>query len=245
MIWHHLVQALLIAKGITHLPHVSINLMLTLAVANDPFFQKVTLQFFKKANRRHPKFPLVRTFEYGFCVSHLKNGFENYYSTIEPSARRNQKKAERLGYVFEKIDYNAHLTGITDIRRSSTVRQGKAVPAQHFQKQAAPIQNPPSQTRFHDYPYFGILKDGKIVAFAACLVAGEICQIEEIFGHTDHQADGIVPMLIIQMARHISAEYPQVAYFCYGNHYGASDTMKRFKKKLGFVPHKVSWKLND
>lgn len=245
MIWPQFTQALLLAREATHLPQVSINLMLALAFANDPFFQKTTQNFFQKATRRHPKFPLVRIFEYGFCVSDLREGFDAYLSRIEPSARRNQKKAQRLGYTFQRINYNDHLADITEIRRSTAVRQGRPMPERHFQKPADPIDNPPSRTKFHDYPYFGIMKDGKITAFAACLVAGEICQIEEIFGHAEHQGDGIVPMMIIEMARHIAAEYPSVAYFCYGNHYGASGTMQRFKKKLGFVPHKVSWKLDN
>jgi hypothetical protein len=230
---------------VTHCSYISIDLMYAGTADNDPFYARVTRDFYREATRRHPKFPLVRRLEYGFAVCHLGDDYDAYLNQIDASARRNFKKSCRLGYTFGRIDYNDYLDEITDILRSTDVRQGRPMPAKFFDERANPTKNPPSRSRLHDYPCFGIKRDGKIWAFATCLVAGELCSIQTIFGHSQHQPDGIVPMLIISIVNEIFENYPTVKYYTYGSYYGASDTMKRFKKKFHFLPHRVAWKLGD
>ena len=224
-------------------PQVSIDLMCAGAADNDPFYDRVTREFYRDATRRHPRFPLVRHIEYGFAVCHLGDDFDAYLGRIDASARRNYKKSCRLGYTFGPVDYNAHLDDITEILRSADVRQGRPMPAAFFDGKAEAVRNPPSRSPLHDYPYFGITREGKLWAFASCLVAGELCSIQTIYGHSRHQPDGIVPMLIISMAGHMIENHKNVRYYAYGGYYGASETMQRFKKKFHFLPHRVAWKL--
>ena len=227
------------------LPQVTINLRCAESADNDPFFGRVVRDFHAEATARHPKFPLVRRYQYGFTVCPLGAGFDAYFGGIESAARRNYKKSCRLGYHFDRIDYNAHIDDATAILRSADVRQGRPMPASFFSRPAPSVNNPPSRSALHDYPYFGILREGRLYAFAGCLIAGDLCSIEVIYGHAEHQADGVVPMMIIGIAEWIAQRHPDVKYYSYGTYYGASETMQRFKRKFGFMPHRVRWLLGD
>jgi hypothetical protein len=228
-------------REISNLPSVSIDLMVSETRKNHPFFRQVTRQFHENATRRHAKFPLIRKFEYGVAVSLLKSTPQPYSDRVGSTAKRNLKKALRLGYRFERIDYNQHLDDITAIHRSSKTRQGRAMPEHFFTARAPSIIDPPSTNPTHDYPYFGIFKGDALVAYASCLVAGELCTIETLYGHDDHHADGVIPLLLVSMADHLIAHHPKVAYYVYDTYFGASETMRRFKRKFLFHPHRVTW----
>lgn len=227
---------------ISHLPSISIDLMMSETRHNHPFYSQVTRQFHESATRRHAKFPLIRRFEYGVAVSDLKSVPQPYSERVGSAARRNLKKALRLGYRFERIDYNQYLDDVTAIHRSAKTRQGRDMPERFFTAKAPAIIDPPSTHPTHDYPYFGIFKGHTLVAYASCLIAGELCNIETIYGHDDHHADGVIPLLLVSTADHLIAHHPQVKYYVYDTYFGASETMRRFKRKFLFHPHRVTWR---
>jgi hypothetical protein len=223
----------------TRLPDLSINLMHRETAGNDPFFSRIVEKFYRDARRRHPKMPLVRQYEYGVAVCVLPPRYEDYLKRIEPAGRRNVKKAQRLGYLFQRIDYNRHMEEIREIWNSTDVRQGRPFTA----GEVTPCTDPPSRSSLHDYPYFGVLKENRVYAYGACLIAGEVSMLDTVFGHAAHQPDGIVPMLITGIARDLYEKHPKVRYFMYGTYFGAGETLRRFKMKFGFVPHHVHWEL--
>lgn len=230
---------------IRNLPKISVNLMIAETESNNPFFNTVTRDFYINARKRHSKFPLVRQMEVGLATCMLKGETKKYSERLDSAARRNLKKAARLGYRFEYIDYNAHLPAITAIHQSAPVRQGRDMPADLLARSATPHSNPPSTNNCHDYPYFGIFKEGHLVAYASCFVAGEMCALDTIFGHADYLADGVVPMLIASIGDDIPQRHPFVKYYSYGLYFGASETLKRFKRKFLFQPQRVTWILGE
>ncbi len=224
------------------LPKLTINLMHKETLRNDAFYSQIVRSFYYDARARHPKCPLLPKFRYGVATCVLPENFDNYFMNVEASARRNYKKAQRCGYAFSRIQLNDYLNDIAEIRRSAEFRQGK-MSDKYLKESPQPVNNPPSATALHDYPYFGILRDGVCYAYAGCVIAGEVCLLEHIFGHAGHQSDGIVPMLIVSIAEYVMQNYPNVKYYVYGSYFGAGETMRRFKTKLGFIPHRVVWKL--
>ena len=227
------------------MPRVTIDLMHHATHDNDPFFGRVVRQFYQEARRRHPKMPLVRAMQVGVSICPLPGSFDEYLKRIEPSARRNLKKAARLGYRFRRIQYNDHLDDVKEIQQSAEVRQGRLMPESYRNGEVRPCTDPPTRTCIHDYPYFGLFQDGRLRAYASCLVSGELCYLAHILGHAQHLADGAVPALIAEIARYQLETYPCVAFYAYGTYFGASDSMQRFKKKFGFLPHYVEWLLGD
>ncbi len=210
----------------------------------DRFYSKVTQDFYRDSRARHRKFPFIGTLTFGVALCPLPKFKDGYLQSIESSGRRNVKKAQRLGYDFQKIDYNSHLGDIQAIRRSTDVRQGK-VDADFLEGDVVPCRNPAPCTSTHDYPYFGVLKNGRLSAYAGVLIAGELAMIEHIYGHAENHADGVVPTLLVGIAEHLAAHYPSVKYYGYGSYFGASETMRRFKRKFMFMPHRVKWILGD
>lgn len=230
-------------RSIWHMPRISIDLMRRQASGNDPFYERLVMEFYSESRCRHRKIPLIRSFEWGVAVCVLPKTFEDYFMAIEAAARRNYKKALRTGYVFRKINYNDHLADIKAIRCSTPVRQG-ALDKSFLDADVSLCVNPVSQSSIHDYPYFGVFKDGQLVAYGGGMVAGEVFCLEHIFGHAAYHADGVVPMLIIGVAEYLYQEHSKVRYYLYGTFYGAGPSLQRFKKKFKFLPHKVTWVLN-
>lgn len=225
------------------MPHVTISLHLAKTETMDSFFKRITEEFYRDANRRHRKFPLFKSLVHGVALSNIESGFEHYLNQIESSARRNYNKALRNGFTSRPIDFNQYLDDIWDIRRSTPVRQGD-MPESFLNNRPSKRLDPVSTSTTHDYRYFGVFNsDRKLVAYAGCLIAGELMMIEHIYGHYDYQSFGVVPMLLISMARHAEEEHKDVRFYGYGTFFGASPSMKRFKKKFCFLPHKVNWQL--
>lgn len=225
------------------LPRVSIDLMHARSLDNDPFFARTTRTAYDEYTRRHPRFPLIRFLEYGLAMCRMPETYEAYWAGIDGSARRNVRKAVKRGYRFERIDYNARLDDISAILRSTTRRQG-AMDADLLARGALPINDPPSRDMHHDYAYYGVLEGDTMVAYAGCFVAGEILMIHTIFGHADHQNNGVVPALINGIAHEIYQRYPTVRYYAYDKWFGASQTLRRFKRKFSFEPYRVHWSLS-
>jgi hypothetical protein len=227
------------------MPRASVNLMLSSAAAeNDSFYAGLVRQHYAQARRLHRKYWVIRQGVYGVALCVLPESFDKYYYVIEAAARRNHKKAIREGCRVERIDYNAHLDGIREIWQSTDVRQGSLMPEKYLRGDVRPCANPPSRSRTHDYVHFGVFLKDKLIGYSGCLIAGEYCGIETIFGHADHLPIGPVPSLVIGTAAYLYDNHPAVKYYCYGTYFGAGETMKRFKRKFGFVPHRVEWLLD-
>lgn len=235
-------RLLAVVKELRTLPQVQIDLMHDKTGQNDPFFARITRQYFDYANKRHPRYLVIRQRSHGVAVCNLPPTFNDYYMLLESSARRNHKKAMREGCSFKRIDFNAHIEDIRKIWQSTDVRQGQ-MPEHMIRGEVTPITDPPSKTHFHDYPYYGIFFENQLIGYAGCMIAGTYCGVEQIYGHADHLTRGVVPQLFIGIAEDLYKNYPQVKHYCYGTFFGAGDTMRRFKKKFQFFPHRVQWKL--
>lgn len=231
-------------REVLSLPTREVDLQFRDALNNSPFFQDYTQSFYKETRQRHPRFPLARKLSVGFAMKSLEDDFDAYFMSIEGSARRNWKKADRNGFTARRFDFNEHLDAVREILASTEVRQGKQMPERLLKGQIKENTNPPSTDPAHDYPFYGVFDEqGALRAYAGCFVCGEICMIETIYGHAEFQNAGVVPMLVIEIARALIEERKGVKFYAYGTYYGAGESMQRFKRKLGFNPVRVRWKL--
>ena len=231
-------------KQIREMPHLDVHLKLDKCKTNDDFYSRITQEYYDDATARHPKLPLIKKKKYGFALFKLDNDPESFMKAIESSGRRNYKKAVRNNYTFKRIAFNEHIDDIWDIRKSTTQRQGE-MPESFVTQRPKEASIPDSNSNTHDYPYFGVFsEEGKLVAYAGCIVAGDLMEVEHVYGHKAFQKDGVVPMRYISMAMHAVEHFPEAKYYAYGSFLGASDTMKRFKKKFQFKPHNITWHKN-
>src|SRR5262245_11733212 len=117
--------------------------MLDKTANNDFFYGQVVRTFYNHAVSRHPKWLLVKNYEYGFTICELPGNFETYFMNVEASARRNYKKALRLGYRMRRFDFNGHLEDIRQIWKSTPIRQGELLPENIRTGDVRPIADPP------------------------------------------------------------------------------------------------------
>lgn len=223
-----------------NLPNVAIDLGYSKAADNDPFFQQIVQGFYNEATARFKYCPLLQLNTIGVCLMPLPKTHEEYLKALEGSARRNVKKAIKKGCRFERIEHNDYLAEIGEIHRSAPVRQG-AMPEEMLNGDPEPINNGVSTNPLHDYPYFGVFIDDKLVAYAGCFVANELIQISTFFGHDAYKSDGVVPFLIAEVARYAIEHFPSARYYNYDKYFGAGKNLRRFKRKFRFDPYKVTW----
>jgi hypothetical protein len=229
--------------GMFSIPRVAINLMHEKTADNDPFYDRAVMHFYNEAKALHPKLLFAaRKYEYGYALCPVPNRFDDYFMNIEASARRNYKKSVKLGYQFKRFHYNNYLDDVRRIWLSTPVRQG-LMPQEMREGRVQANTDPPSRSPYQDYPIYGVFRDNTLYAYGACLVTGELCSLNEVFGHARTMEDGIVPRLIIDIMRELISSYPTVKYYGYDTYFGASDSLRRFKRKFLFAPHRVSWVL--
>ena len=222
------------------LPRTTVHLMAERAQANHPFYAWLVEDFLADTAQPHPKLPFVRRLEYGVALCELPGSFAAYFGSLPGSARRNWRKAVRLGHAVRRFDYNSALDDVREIWRSAPVRQGPLPPAVK-EGVVVPSSDPPSLDPCHDFAYYGAFQEGRLRAYAACRIMGEFCDLCEIYGHADYERDAVVPLLIIEVARELYLRHPAVRHYGYGTYFGASDSLRRFKRKFGFKPHHVRW----
>lgn len=198
-------------------------------------------RLFKLFNKRHPKMPLVRKKSIGIALVKIKD-FENaeaYMKSVngKNSAAYFSRKAIRTGYQFKQFNANEYVDAIHDIHWSSSERQGKKLSAAYEQKTV-------------DYPvddnnvYYGVFLENKLVAYCWCLVSGELQIMNRIMGHSNHLNAGVMYLLVTKIVEHILLDDTSgVKYVMYDTMLGASEGLKMFKKRCGFIAYRVKWLL--
>jgi hypothetical protein len=230
-------------RALAALPVKRVDLMLSAASRNDPFYGQIVREYWRQTRRRHPRFPVLRRETHGVALCELPSSFDEYFAAIEGSARRNHRKAARTGHEVREFAYRDHRDDVHAIVGSSSSRQGQLPP--DFMGEVLEHANPSSIDPTHAYRHFGVFRDGALLAFADLFVAGEVAMLTTILGHAGHQSDGIVPQLIIEMARRILNEHPTARFYTYGTYFGASEGLRRFKRRFRFSPHRIEWVLGD
>jgi len=232
-------------REVKELPRVTIDLQYCFAKKNCDFFRDYVKDFHKQTQRQHSKFKIVKAMSLGVALKELENSWDDYFMSIDGSARRNCKKALREGFTVGQISFNDWLQDIHEIVTSAEERQGRPMPKSLLDEGVRPNRNPPTLDPRHDYVFYGVEKDGRLVAYAGCFICGEVCMIESIYGHSSFQTSGVVPLLITEIAKDIISTRETVKYYVYGTTYGARKSMQRFKQKFRFNPARVHWKLGE
>lgn len=195
-------------------------------------------RYFTKPHR----FRLFKNKSLGVALVDLNqfSSFEEYYKSIngKNSAAYYARKATKRGYRFLEIDRNNYIDDIYRINTSAKVRQGKQMSSSYLKKQESYNQDP-------NYRYFGVVdSQGRLVAYCNIGFFGEFSLISTLLGHKEYLNDGIMYLMLVEFTKIMFQEYKQEGYryIMYDTFFGASDGLKMFKNKLGFVPYKVVWK---
>jgi hypothetical protein len=190
---------------------------------------------------RHPRYPLFARKGIGVELIDLRRYllFEEYLATVggKHSTAYFRRRALRKGYSFGPINKNDHVEEIDAINTSARVRQGLPMEREYIKFHAKfPVEK--------NWLYLGIKDDqGRLVAYLDIHCVGELAYVGPILGHAAFLKDGIMYFLFAEAVRVLMDE-KSVRYFMYDTYFGGRDGLRLFKKRIGFQPFRVRWRMN-
>ena len=207
-------------------------------------YNSETEKSFKKVfdlfNKRH-RLIIFKNKSLGVALIDLLhfNNFEAYIKSIngKNSAAYYSRKAAKRNYTFVKINRNDYIDDIYEINTSTEQRQGKPMGEGYLQKVN-------SYKNEANYRYFGVVNsENRLVAYCNIAFYGEFALIVTLLGHKNYLNDGIMYLMIVEFNKIMFEEYKQKGYkyIMYDTFFGASEGLKRFKKRLKYQPYKVKW----
>ena len=198
---------------------------------------KETYEYFTKLHRL--KLFRNKTLGVALIDLNLYKNFDEYSDAIKGKnyALRYVKKAIKKGYLFIEIDRNDYIDDIYEINTSTEQRQGKPMGEGYLQKVN-------SYKNEANYRYFGVVNsENRLVAYCNIAFYGEFALIVTLLGHKNYLNDGIMYLMMVEFNKIMFEEYKQKGYkyIMYDTFFGASEGLKRFKKRLKYQPYKVKW----
>lgn len=155
------------------------------------------------------------------------------------SARKAARKARRLGYYYKTADPERYLDDIFAIRSSAKERQGRPMPSYYFER-VTRILDLEGYCPRHDSEFYGIFRDGRLVAYCTVLFFGEFARLDSILGHKAYLHDAIMDLLVDEASRVIAETRPWVRGLNYLYATGWAG-LAEFKANTGFLPQHTTF----
>jgi hypothetical protein len=192
---------------------------------------------------RHPRYPLFGRKTVGVELIDVRR-FEDFAKYLAKVGGKNstayyRRRAFTKGYSFVRINKNDYVEEIHAINTSSPMRQGKPMEKEYIKFKAQfPIEK--------NWLYLGVKNNqGHLVAYLDIDCVGEVAYVEFALGHAAFLKDGIMYLLFAEAVRVLMDE-KSVRYFMYDTHFAyRSDGLRLFKKRIGFRPFHVRWRMNS
>ena len=128
----------------------------------------------------------------------IPSTYDEYLSAVRKQTRKRIRKAEDEGYIFKEFAWNDHLEDIFKINTSKEVRSG-GVMLGWYREPVKPRYLSNEEQHYHKY--YGIFKDGNLLAYLYLIVCGDCCFFKHIMGHADHLKNGVMYYLISCVVR--------------------------------------------
>jgi hypothetical protein len=173
--------------------------------------------------------------------------FDAYAKTVSRKSNGNVnravKRASRLGYQCRIIEQDAFHASIEKIRRSKRLRTGGLV-MEAFRPTAG-LADRPEVLRLpncvmHWSICLGVIKDSKLVAYAALTRCGNLVRIAHFMGHREVLRDGVMNLLMFDTVRTLldpdDALMRGIRYLIYGALEHGKDGLFEWKRRHQFLP---------
>jgi hypothetical protein len=191
---------------------------------------------YKHFTGRHPKYKVFRNRSMGMALLDLSR-FGNSFAYMEAVGERGHagpqgRKATLRGYRVREIDRRAHLDAIADINRFPEQRQGRPLDP------ASPLLAGGDHGHLRCYGAFDKL--GRLVAYCHVGFFGNFAAAEELVGYKNR--DGVMYLMLTEIICQLIDE-GKLEYFMYDAFLGARAGARKFKRRLGFEPYRVRYRL--
>lgn len=158
--------------------------------------------------------------------------------------RKRVRHARKLGYRFVQINHDDYIDDIFAINTSREQRQGQPMPSSYRIRppEIGPLPDQPCPR--HREGWFGVLRDGRLYAYANAVQVGELTRTPTLLGHGDYLDDGIMCLLLYEIAlwhRRVAGTRFLIYHYYESSH---TDGLRFFKAKMGYRPYRVRWELS-
>lgn len=180
----------------------------------------------------------------GTSVAVLPDSYDQWFEDVGYYCRRKVRRAQKQGYEFTAINRDDYLADIYEINTSLEERQGREM-AERYRRPVKPFGPlPDHQCPRHRLCTYGVLKDGKLVAYAWVYQTGEMFLLSTLLGHGEHMKNGVMFLLIAGVVKDL-IESAGTRYAVYERHWSGTEGLRFFKEQMGFKPYLVTFLRGD
>lgn len=201
-------------------------------------------QIYKKHSAPHRIFPFVGSKTLGVALATIPRETEEIFKGKRfHEARRKTNRARREGFKCEKALSMKYVDDIYAIHASTSIRQDH--PVADNMLDINEIRNfCEENTLIH-----GVFdRNGKLKAYAAGVVCGEIFVLKRCIGHYDSLKYGIMFLLVFELLVEM-VRYRQLhgipLWIQHDMFFARTAGARQFKKEAGFRPYRVKWLWSD
>ena len=174
------------------------------------------------------------------AVIELPDSHEDYLKLIGCKSRNMICKAKKKQYYINKIyNYNNYIDDIFKINTSKKIRQNKPMSTSYnikITEQSDYI----SDNKYHNLFRYGCFLENKLVAYCFPYISNNCILINSILGHGDYLTYGIMNLLISEICKDMILNYKNIKFFLYIDWNSGEDSLRLFKKSLGFNPKLIN-----
>ena len=154
--------------------------------------------------------------------------------------RTNYNKALKKRYSTGWFDASQYYDDIMEINCSSVSRCGRVMDEFYTDCDAVKsfIESKPQMWGCFDY-------NGKLVAYIEFLSGGKLVTINQILGHSQFLADGIMYYLLGNLIQFVIDSGELITHFMYGSFYTGENSAGVFyyKQRMGFIAYNVRYNI--
>ena len=195
-------------------------------------------------NRRHPRFPIFRLKTFGASLRSIPLDPDQITSGSSfELMRRKVRKAKKAGFMFRQMVPMDHFDEIMEINNSAAERNGARMSSDYVDPDVVREEMARSGDWYGVFDRSGVLR-----AYVYVPVFGDTFVFWKILGHHAYLDQGLVYYLVhdtflVMGQRRQRDGYP--VWGMYDMYIGGPDGLREFKRRTGFLPHRVNWRWVD
>jgi len=197
--------------------------------------------FHRAFTARHPRLKLPRAKTWGVALLPVPASFDEYLAARPRSLHRARRRALGGGFEVRPFASSEHLDEILEINGSAPARQGVAMKTSYLK--------PASLERWAErHPScegaFG--GDGRLRAYVTAPEVGDTVILNRLLAHAAFLREGVMYLLVTEVVGRLAeqrAAEGRPSWVMYDTLRGARPGLEEFKRRLGFEPYRVRWKL--
>ena len=201
-------------------------------------------RIFNIASSPHPKLRVVQAKSLGAALCRLPDDPNAVFKgRFFHEARRKSRRAAKEGFEFRIFRALEHYDEIMAINTSCPNRQDRPL-----EKMLSDPNEVRAFCQRSDDVYGVFDREGRLQAYAHGVMCGDVFVLDRMIGHERALKLGIMYLLAYEVLTAIvryKIEHGHPRFIQHDMYWGVNHGLRKFKKDVGFVPHRAKWVWTD